>query len=82
MIDMVTYDLLAADTSWGRDEEGDGSFKVFTSPTPGLPNTRAGMDGDGYLDVSGQHIGTVHHRSHDRQQKHTRAERQLLLRLH
>ena len=43
MIDMVTYDLLAADTSWGRDEEGDGSFKVFTSPTPGLPNTRAGM---------------------------------------
>lgn len=40
MIDMVTYDLLAADTSWGRDEEGDGSFKVFTSPTPGLPNTR------------------------------------------
>lgn len=43
MIDMVTYDLLAADTSWGRDEEGDGSFKIFTSPTPGLPNTRAGM---------------------------------------
>lgn len=43
MVDMVTYDLLSADTSWGRDEEGDGSFKVFTSPTPGLPNTRAGM---------------------------------------
>ncbi len=43
MIDMVTYDLLSADTSWGRDEEGDGSFKLFTSPTPGLPNTRAGM---------------------------------------
>ena len=40
---MVTYDLLSADTSWGRDEEGDGSFKLFTSPTPGLPNTRAGM---------------------------------------
>ena len=29
MIDMVTYDLLSADTSWGRDEEGDGSFKLF-----------------------------------------------------
>lgn len=43
MVDMVTYDLLSADTSWGRDEEGDGSFKFFTSPTPGLPNTRAGM---------------------------------------
>jgi len=43
MIDMVTYDLLSADTSWGRDEEGDGNFKLFTSPTPGLPNTRAGM---------------------------------------
>lgn len=72
MIDMVTYDLLAADTSWGRDEEGDGSFKVFTSPTPGLPNTRAGMTAMDTSDVSGQHIGTVHHRSHDRQQKHTR----------
>ena len=29
MIDMVTYDLLSADTCWGSDEEGDGSFKLF-----------------------------------------------------
>ncbi|MFR5796832.1 MAG: lamin tail domain-containing protein [Christensenellales bacterium] len=42
MIDMVTYDLLRG-YLLGRDEEGDGSFKLFTSPTPGLPNTRAGM---------------------------------------
>ena len=42
LIDMTTYDLLGADTSWGRYEEGDGSFRRFTQPTPGLPNTRAG----------------------------------------
>ena len=42
MLDLVTYDLLEADTSWGRDEEGSGAFKRFTQPTPGLPNTRAG----------------------------------------
>lgn len=42
MLDLVTYDLLEADTSWGRDEEGSGSFKRFSQPTPGLPNTRTG----------------------------------------
>ena len=42
MIDLVTYDLLEADTSWGRDEEGTSGFKVFRQPTPGLPNTRSG----------------------------------------
>lgn len=42
LIDMTTYDLLDADTSWGRYEEGDGSFRRFTQPTPGLPNTRSG----------------------------------------
>ncbi len=42
MIDLVTYDLLEADTSWGRDEEGTGGFKRFGQPTPGLPNTRNG----------------------------------------
>ena len=42
LIDMTTYDLLTADTSWGRYEEGDGSFRRFTQPTPGLPNTRSG----------------------------------------
>ncbi len=42
MLDLVTYDLLDADTSWGRDEEGVSGFKRFTQPTPGLPNTRAG----------------------------------------
>ena len=42
MIDLVTYDLLEADTSWGRDEEGTSGFKVFRQPTPGLPNTRTG----------------------------------------
>ncbi len=42
MLDMVTYDLLEADTSWGRDEEGNGAFRLFTQPTPGLPNTRTG----------------------------------------
>ena len=42
MVDLVTYDLLEADTSWGRDEEGMSGFKRFTQPTPGLPNTRAG----------------------------------------
>ncbi len=41
MLDLVTYDNLLADTSWGRDEDMDGSFKVFTQPTPGKPNTRA-----------------------------------------
>ena len=41
MLDLVTYDNLQADTSWGRNEEGDGSFKVFTQPTPGMANTRA-----------------------------------------
>ena len=43
MLDLVTYDLLEADTSWGRDEEGNGSFTRFTQPTPGLANTRAGQ---------------------------------------
>ncbi len=43
MIDLVTYDNLEADCSWGRDEENDGSFRVFTQPTPGLPNTRNSM---------------------------------------
>ena len=42
MIDLVTYDLLDADTSWGRDQEGTSGFKRFTQPTPGLPNTREG----------------------------------------
>ncbi len=42
MLDLVTYDLLQADTSWGRDEEGVGGFKRFSQPTPGLPNTRVG----------------------------------------
>lgn len=42
MLDLVTYDLLEADTSWGRDEEGTGGFKTFRQPTPGLPNTRTG----------------------------------------
>lgn len=41
MLDLVTYDNLQADTSWGRNEEGDGSFKTFTQPTPGMANTRA-----------------------------------------
>lgn len=40
MLDLVTYDMLEADTSWGRAE--NGGFKHFTSPTPGLPNTRSG----------------------------------------
>lgn len=40
MLDLVTYDMLEADTSWGRSE--GGGFKRFTSPTPGLPNTRSG----------------------------------------
>lgn len=42
MLDLVTYDLLETDTSWGRDEEGTGAFKRFSQPTPGLPNTRTG----------------------------------------
>ena len=42
MLDLVTYDLLDADNSWGRDEDGNSGFKTFTQPTPGLPNTRAG----------------------------------------
>lgn len=42
MVDLVTYDLLEADTSWGRDEEGTSGFKRFSQPTPGLPNTRTG----------------------------------------
>ena len=42
MLDLVTYDLLEADTSWGRDESGAAGFKTFTQPTPGLPNTRTG----------------------------------------
>ena len=42
MLDLVTYDLLEADESWGRDEEGTSGFKRFTQPTPGLPNTRTG----------------------------------------
>lgn len=42
LLDMTAYDLLDADTSWGRFEEGDGSFRRFAQPTPGLPNTRAG----------------------------------------
>lgn len=42
MLDLVTYDLLEADTSWGRDEESGMGFKRFTAPTPALPNTRAG----------------------------------------
>jgi len=42
MLDLVTYDLLEADTSWGRDATGTSGFKRFTQPTPGLPNTRTG----------------------------------------
>lgn len=42
LVDMTTYDLLEADTSWGRNEEGNDAFRVYRSPTPGLPNTRAG----------------------------------------
>ncbi len=42
MVDVVAYDLLEADMSWGRNEEGDGSFLIFNQPTPGLPNTRTG----------------------------------------
>ncbi|MBR4039147.1 MAG: lamin tail domain-containing protein [Clostridia bacterium] len=42
MLDLVTYDLLEADTSWGRDEEGTSGFKRFSQPTPALPNTRTG----------------------------------------
>ncbi|MBQ8092621.1 MAG: lamin tail domain-containing protein [Clostridia bacterium] len=42
MLDLVTYDNLQTDTSWGRDESYDAStFKVFTQPTPGLPNIRS-----------------------------------------
>ncbi|MBR1708207.1 MAG: lamin tail domain-containing protein [Clostridia bacterium] len=42
MIDLVTYDNLQSDTSWGRDETNDPSnFKVFTQPTPGMPNIRS-----------------------------------------
>ena len=42
MLDLVTFDLLEADTSWGRDEENTGAFKRFAQPTPALPNTRTG----------------------------------------
>ncbi len=63
MVDLVTYDLLEADTSWGRDEEGVGGFKRFTQPTPGLPNTRSGeiaMDTNLCLDnTSGLYITEV-----------------------
>lgn len=42
MLDVVTYDNLLTDTSWGRDEDADPTqFRVFTVPTPGLPNIRA-----------------------------------------
>ncbi len=40
MLDLVTYDLLEADTSWGRNQEGNGAFITFTQPTPGMSNTR------------------------------------------
>ena len=41
LLDLVTYDLLEADQSWGRDETNNPeTFKVFKQPTPGLPNTR------------------------------------------
>ena len=43
LVDLVTYDLLDSDASWGRDQESTGAFKVFTQPTPGLPNTRSGQ---------------------------------------
>ena len=42
MLDLVTYDLLESDSSWGRDEEGASGFKTFRQPTPGQPNTRVG----------------------------------------
>ena len=41
LLDKVTYDLLEADTSWGRSPDGTGSFKTFRQPTPGLSNTQA-----------------------------------------
>ena len=41
MVDLVTYDLLEADQSWGRDETNNPSlFKTFTQPTPGMRNDR------------------------------------------
>ncbi|MBR5289054.1 MAG: lamin tail domain-containing protein [Clostridia bacterium] len=63
MLDLVTYDLLESDTSWGRDQEGNGAFKVFRQPTPGLPNTRSGeiaMDANFCLaNTSGLYITEV-----------------------
>ncbi len=81
MIDMVTYDLLSADTSWGRDEEGDGSFKLLPAPRRGCP-TRAGMTAMDtrmcLANTSGLYITEVMTGN----KKHARTERQLLLRLH
>ena len=63
MLDLVTYDLLESDTSWGRDEEGTGGFKVYRQPTPAQPNTRAGevaMDANFCLaNTSGLYITEV-----------------------
>ena len=42
MVDLVSYDLLGADESWGRDETNNPEiFKRFTQPTPGMPNTHS-----------------------------------------
>lgn len=71
MVDMVTYDLLSADTSWGRDEEGDGSFKVFTSAYAGSSQYPRRHDRDGHRALPRQHLRSVYHRGYDRQQKHT-----------
>ena len=40
LLDKVTYDLLEADTSWGRSPDGTGGFTTYTQPTPGLSNTQ------------------------------------------
>ncbi|WP_102412085.1 lamin tail domain-containing protein [Beduinella massiliensis] len=40
LLDKVTYDLLEADTSWGRSPDGTGNFRTFRQPTPGLSNTQ------------------------------------------
>jgi hypothetical protein len=42
LVDMTSYDLVPTDASWGRQEGGANTWQVFTQPTPGLPNNRAG----------------------------------------
>jgi hypothetical protein len=46
LLDSVTFGIQQADTSFGRQEDGELPFIYFPSPTPGQSNHTSGISGD------------------------------------